>query len=306
MSGELGTVKPNICLYHIMDKNQGLPFNIKYNEYKDDSDRGYFAHMGLVYLFFEVKRSRDQDIFTDPSDDPLPDDKFTVDTWAEDEGSKYRISALGQNTYYAHMIQTRQFRTCVFSLTISRSTARIMRWDRSGVLVTRGFDYKEHPMTLIEFVWRFVKANKEQQGFGLTANSTKSKEGRDSFLNAITFHVQLQLALGPDTPEQVLGDAVNTHYCGGVITRVTVGNSDVWVSRPLWVSHAVVGRCTAGYWGVRCDTNEVVFVKDIWRTDVETVELEGNILSNLRAKGVNHIPTLVGHGDVTFIGTRVF
>jgi hypothetical protein len=289
-----------------MDKGQGLPFNIKYNEYKDDSDRGYFAHMGLVYLFIEVKKNADQDIFTDPSNDLPPDHKFTVNTWAEDEGSKYRISALGQNAYYAHMIQTRQFRTCVFSLTISGSTARIMRWDRSGVIVTRAFDYKAHPMTLIEFVWRFVKANKEQQGFDLTANPTNSKEDRDSFLNAITSHVQLQLALGPDTPNQVLGDAVNRHYCGGVVTRVTAGNCDLWVSRPLWVSHAIVGRCTAGYWGVRCDTNEVVFVKDIWRNDVEAGELEGNILSYLRTKGVNHIPTLVGHGDVTFGGMDMF
>ena len=289
-----------------MDKNQGLPFNIKYNEYKDDSDRGYFAHMGLVYLFIEVKRSRDQDIFTDPSDDPLPDDKFTVDTWAEDEGSKYRISALGQNAYYAHMIQTRQFRTCVFSLTISGSTARIMRWDRSGVLVTSAFDYKANPLTLIEFVWRFAKANKEQQGFDRTANSTKSDEDRRSFVKAITSHVRLQLALGPDTAGEVLGDAVNTHYCGGAVSRVGMESYDVWVSRPLWVSHAIVGRCTAGYWGVRCDTKEVVFLKDVWRTDVETVQSEGAILSYLTERGVSHIPALVGHGDVTFEGMGMF
>ena len=289
-----------------MDENRGLLFNIKYNKDKGVSNRGYFAHMGLVYLFIEVKKNANQDIFIDPSDDSLPDHKFTVDTWANDESSNYRISALGQNAHYAHMIQTRQFRTCVFSLTISGSTARIMRWDRSGVLVTSAFDYKANPLTLIEFVWRFAKANKEQQGFDRTANSTKSDEDRRSFVKAITSHVRLQLALGPDTAGEVLGDAVNTHYCGGVVSRVGMESYDVWVSRPLWVSHAIVGRCTAGYWGVRCDTKEVVFLKDVWRTDVETVQSEGAILSYLTERGVSHIPALVGHGDVTFEGMGMF
>ena len=59
-----------------------------------------------------------------------------------------------------------------------------------------------------------------------------------------------------------------------------------------------LGRCTAGYWGVLCGTREVVFVKDVWRTNAEEVELEGDILKDLREKGVGHIPAVVCHGDV--------
>ena len=51
-----------------------------------------------------------------------------------------------------------------------------------------------------------------------------------------------------------------------------------------------------GYWGVLCDTKEVVFVKDVWRTNVEGVELEGDILSQLKKKEVYQIPTAYAMG----------
>ncbi|KAF9642368.1 hypothetical protein BDM02DRAFT_3072078, partial [Thelephora ganbajun] len=74
------------------------------------------------------------------------------------------------------------------------------------------------------------------------------------------------------------------------------------VSRPLWVSRTVVGRRTVGYWGVLCDTKDVVFMKDVWRTNFKDVDLEGDILQDLEEKGVKHIPTVVCHGDVTTEG----
>ena len=39
-------------------------------------------------------------------------------------------------------------------------------------------------------------------------------------------------------------------------------------------------------------------MKDVWRTNAEEVELEGDILKDLREKGVGHIPAVVCHGDV--------
>jgi len=259
--------------------------------------------MGLVHMFIEVKKKADQDIFIDPPEGLLPPDyKFTVDTWGRGGDPGSRVSALGQNAHYAHMVQTRQFRTSMFSLTISGGTARIMRWDRSGVLVTEAFDYKTNSKILIDFVWRFVKAKPARQGFDPTAIAVGSTADHNSFLAAIMSHVQLQLGLDPETDKKEFDHEVGKHYYHGAITRLTIGDFDIWVSRPLWVSQAVVGRCTAGYWGVRCDTGDVVFVKDVWRTDVEGVELEGDILKDLQKKGVKHIPTMLCHGDATCNG----
>ena len=276
-------------------------FNIK----KTHGDQpSYVARMGLVYLFIEVNRRADQDIFTDPPDDPPSSYKFTVDTWNSEDELKDRISTLEEIAHYVRVVQSRQFRTCVFSLTISGSTARIMRWDSPGVLVTRSFDYKVNPDVLIEFIWRFVNANQDQQGFDSTATAVDSKEHRDSFLRVVRSHVELQLALGPETPEDKLDAEVNRHYDSGVLTRLAIEDRKFWVCRPLWVSRAIVGRCTVAYWGVDCDSKEVVFVKDVWRTNVEGVEMEGDILKRLREKEVGFIPSLVCHGDLTVGGKR--
>ena len=192
--------------------------------------------MGLVYLFIDVKKSVHQDVFTDPPNGSPPNCAFTVDTSSEDEDPQDRISALGQNACYAHLVQTCQFRTCLFSLTISGSTARIMRWDRSGVLVTTAFDYKASPQTLIEFVWRFVRAGKVQQGFDPTVTLIDSDKDRSSFSEAIRFHVQLQLALDPGTKE--LDKAVNEHYSGGLHVCLSATGtsgflSHCWCPTPL-------------------------------------------------------------------------
>ena len=158
---------------------------------------------------YEVEREAGQDIFTDPPSNPLSDHRFAVDTRNPEECLKCRISALCQIAYHAHVVQARQSRTCVFPLTISGSTARIMRWDRSGVLVTQAFDYKSDPKMTIEFVWRFTNADRSQQGFDLTALPVGSEGDRDSFLNSIKSHVCLQLSLDPKVPGNDLNEEVN-------------------------------------------------------------------------------------------------
>jgi len=295
------TVKPDIPLLATRDENRShIVANT--DEHEEDHGGAYsdFARIGLVNLFIEGKSEANPDFFTDPPEGPPPPDyKFTVDTWSKEESLRPRISALGQNAHYAHMVLTRQSRIRVFSLTISGTIARVMCRERSGVLVTEPFDYKANPQILIDFVWRFVKANKLQQGFDPTAVAVDSREDLDSFVAAIRFHAQLQLDLDPETDEEELSHAVDEHYYRGAITRLTIGNYGFWVSRPLWVAPSIVGRCTAGYWGVRCDTKDVAFVKSVWRTDVEDVQLEGDILKDLEDKGVRHIPTVLCHGNVT-------
>ena len=148
----LGDVKPDIGLYNIQDENRGYIVNFhKHAESFGDDAFFYVARMGLVHLFIEVKKDADQDIFIDPPEGPKPPKyKFTVDALSEDGGLRTRISALGQNAHYAQTNQSRQFRTCVFSLSISGSKTRILRWDRSGVLVTEVFNYKADPQRKCE------------------------------------------------------------------------------------------------------------------------------------------------------------
>jgi len=117
-----------------------------------------------------------------------------------------------------------------------------------------------------------------------------------------------QLSMQRDNPGLI--DKVNEHYQEEVITRLLVPSVEregelvqVLVSRPCFTSRSPTGRSTRGYWGVVVKENmqesEVVFVKDVWRSNVEGVEREGDILRRLHEKGVRNIPPLVAHGDVT-------
>ena len=155
----VGTVEPDIGLYNINSAKRGNIIDFHRYEKGFGGDAfSYVVNMGLVYLFIEVKKGVDQDIFIDPPRGPLPpDNRSTVDTRSRSERLKDRISTLGQNAHYAYVVQTHQLRTRVFSLTISGRTVRIVRWDRSGVLVTETFDYKADPGLLVEFLWRFMR-----------------------------------------------------------------------------------------------------------------------------------------------------
>jgi len=65
--GVVGTVKPDICLFTLRDQNQGhFVANFKKHEEGGGGEYLYFPHMGLAYLFIEVKKDVSQDIFTDP------------------------------------------------------------------------------------------------------------------------------------------------------------------------------------------------------------------------------------------------
>lgn len=121
--------------------------------------------MGEILTFIEVKASSDLDPFTDPPDgDTPPGYRFTIGTskeYREDKVARNSVSALGQSTRYTHIIQTRHFRTHVYSISVAGAPARLLRWDRPGVIVTESFNYKSNPKVLIDFVWRFSKVTDE-------------------------------------------------------------------------------------------------------------------------------------------------
>ncbi|KAF8220425.1 hypothetical protein L208DRAFT_1118031, partial [Tricholoma matsutake] len=64
---------------------------------------------------------------------------------------------LGQITAYAAAQLGSQFHTHIYSVLIIKDTARILRWDRSGMLVTKAIKYNES-RHLAEFFHRYSEA----------------------------------------------------------------------------------------------------------------------------------------------------
>ncbi|CAL1696086.1 unnamed protein product [Somion occarium] len=56
---------------------------------------------------------------------------------------------------YATALLSRQHRVFAFSLHFFDRFVRILRWDRSGCIVSEAFNYHEDPDSLAEFFWRY-------------------------------------------------------------------------------------------------------------------------------------------------------
>ena len=114
-----------------------------------------------MQLFVELKLDSTVDPFLDP-DDPLQpkvgDFRFERDT-----SESYKIR--GQLASYAAALTGCQFRVHLFSVLICGEYARFIRWDRSGAIVTRRFDYSKQPHVLADFFWRYSHLNDRQRGY---------------------------------------------------------------------------------------------------------------------------------------------
>ncbi|KAF8634186.1 hypothetical protein AX17_004268 [Amanita inopinata Kibby_2008] len=75
---------------------------------------------------------------------------------------KHGWDMLGQTTEYATAQMAAQFRTYVFLALISPRYARLLRWDRAGVVVTKAFSLKSR--IIAEFYWRYCHASAEMRG----------------------------------------------------------------------------------------------------------------------------------------------
>ncbi|OBZ71157.1 hypothetical protein A0H81_08678 [Grifola frondosa] len=268
------------------------------------SSRRSRADLGYAALFIDVKPDPEQDFFTDPPPDADADalDSHQFILNIDDEDTRQQASrALGQHISYVTEVCARQHRTFCYSISMAGSLARLIRWDRSGAIVTESFDIREHPGHLCEFLWRFSQVSDVERGYDPTVGPAGEGEER-LFREAITTYVKLQL----DVEEDELRQAVREHYKRGAVSaiHVTVKDDDGYhnrrfiVSRPMMSPLWLVGRGTRGYWAVDADSHQVVFLKDTWRYDGEDDDREGNILDGLNDLGVRYVPTVLCHGDV--------
>ncbi|CDO78194.1 hypothetical protein BN946_scf184974.g2 [Trametes cinnabarina] len=81
-------------------------------------------------------------------------DPYDEDTLSGHPYANTKRDALGQIATYASSVFEFQHRTHHFSVVLLGSWARLARWDRSGVIFSSKFDYKQEPAKLARFFWR--------------------------------------------------------------------------------------------------------------------------------------------------------
>ncbi|KAH8093833.1 hypothetical protein DFH11DRAFT_1502834 [Phellopilus nigrolimitatus] len=284
--GKRGSLKPDISAYET-------------SSLKDlrRDDGKIPAHFGYMLLFAEVKAN--YDFFLDPPKGANPKEHSFILDHIRDQTIRDRAKrALGQNVAYAVDICKRQHRSFCFSISVTGSRIRFLRWDRAGVIVSRSFDCLKEPELLSEFVWRFGRATDVQRGFDTTVFPT-SEAQEVLFKSVVTAHVKKELELDGDKLET----AVSRHYQAERVLRVKVyadkhTHRDFLISRPIILPESMASRGTRGYWAVDAKTGKIAFLKDVWRTAVFGMNREGSIIRYLKGKKVRNIPEVLFHGDV--------
>ena len=289
-------MKPHICCY----SSDSLPT-------VHGSDPSSRVELGHAELFIDLKPHPLHDFFVDPPSKVRQDVRHLHEFLQLSKDENYELilnlsRTLGQHVAFVTEILARQFRTFLFSVSMSGSFARILRWDRSGCVATDSFDIREHPDLLCEFLWRFSQTSSAGRGHDPTVQLASS-EDQVLFRDVVTDAVRVQLE-GGDVSVQ---EAVREHYAPGRVYTMDIprlgptGTADATrrylISRPVISPLSFVGRGTRGYWAVDAVNRNIGFLKDTWRFG-SADELEADTLQRLQNLEVRHVPHVAWYGDV--------
>ncbi|KAJ8475424.1 hypothetical protein ONZ45_g15614 [Pleurotus djamor] len=231
---------------------------------------------GITEMDFELKVRR-SDAFNENPGEKLEENLDVLAPMEATTGAETR----GQLAMYASDICSRQHRTHLFMLYFFHPYVRILRWDRSGVIVTERFNYVTDCTPLVHYLYRFTRLDAAARGFDPTvtvASETEAEVAR-----------KLLKRWEPKHPRDVL--------------KVAVPNGNKTEYFLIWGAIAEprspFGRGTRGYPAVqvlpRNKYSKPMFLKEQWRA--ASVGSEVDTLKKLKKAKIKHVPTLICGGD---------
>lgn len=203
-------------------------------------------------------------------DDPFDDnsDNFERDT----EGGK---KTLGQIAVYATAQLARQFRTHVFSILVFPTYARLLRWDRSGVIVSGEIDLL-NTKVIPQFFLRLQRATAPMRGVDKTVKPAKLTPKQETEVRA------------------ALGAAEDT-----VLLEMEVaGRKFITADSVFFGASSPLGRATRCYRAYDLRKKKTYIMKDSWRIYTPSRKPEHEIYQKLWDNGVPHIPKPEVGGDI--------
>lgn len=247
-----------------------FPFKIKpdVSVYPPTIGMNVKTDSSLAEIFIEFKWDTDDDPFALVSD--LQNQSLLRDT-------KAAYDTLGQITSYAAAQLGAQFRTHVFSIFICRDTARLLRWDRSGAIVTETIKYNTSDI-LVDFFSRYAKAPPAMRGKDESVSDPSPVEEDEA---------REALQLGKTVPLVKLSIPIAGGHCSFV------------TSAPEAILYTPPGRATRGFKAYHVSKQEVVFLKDSWRINLQDIQAEGKVYEVLNSAQVGNVPHCIASGDIS-------
>ena len=159
-----------------------------------------------------------------------------------------------------------------------KGKARLIRWDRSGTIVSGSIDYNSGCL-LADFFRRYSAASHEMRGFDKSVSFPTPEEAADARLalslpNTVPL-VKLEVQ-SPDRSQQ-------RYYV---------------VATPVATTYTPPGRGTRGFEAYGITECKRVYLKDTWRLDLPEYMPEGDTYSRLMKAKVRNIPQCLIWGDV--------
>ena len=249
--------------------------------YSDDVDISVNrTQLDKDVLPWEVKPSSAAEPFSDPPENASPDElenhDFETDT---DAGMLTR----GQIATYLTEISARQHRTHTFLVYMTDTNVRFLRADRTGILVSRSFNYRTNSRLLAEFLWRFSHVSDIIRGLDPTVRPASVEE------EALAREHLSQWA-----PQE---------FRSVVVLQVPDGGDERGFREVIaWGSmsdaQSLTGRATRGWPVYDLKAEKVAFLKDSWRSLLEHLEKESCILKELTDAEVRNVPKYICGDDL--------
>ncbi|KAG9317803.1 hypothetical protein JVU11DRAFT_2026 [Chiua virens] len=208
----------------------------------------------------------------------------------------------GQLAHYAGAMHSMQFRNFSFSMLVETQSARFLRWDPSGAIVTAAFNYRAKPKLMAEFLWRFDHLSAQDRGHDPTVRPA-------DLPNDVAARVRETLGIKRnDTAlyRYELPGMVGSGYAYGpklttqnrsLVSRCTRNQPVVWIP----TSDNVVKE---GPWS----QERKIYMKDTWRFLSNSPNIvvmpEHKIYEQLYSHKVPNIPEHVIGGDIDGGKTR--
>lgn len=182
------------------------------------------------------------------------------------------LDTLVQITGYSTAQLGAQYCTHAFSILIVRDEAQIIRWDRSGMIVTEAFMYsKSHH--LADFFHHFSLASLDMCGKDTTV-SLPSPGAASAAQKAFRL------------------DSAASLLC------LKISNQLFIVEAPVTTAYTPPGHATRGSRAWDVANKRLAYMKDTWRIDMDDFDAEGVTYNKLMKSGVKNIAQCLASGDV--------
>jgi len=231
-------------------------------------------------LSWELKPSSAAEPFSDPPENASPE---KLETYIFENDTDAGALTRGQIATYLTEITARQHRTHAFLVFMTDTNARFLRADRTGIVVSRSFNYRTNSRLLVEFLWRFSQVPDVTRGLDPTVRVASVEE--------------------EELAREKLSEWAPDEFRAVVVLQVPDvddkrGFREVIAWGSMSDAHSLTGRATRGWPVYDLKEEKVAFLKDSWRSLLPHLDKESSILKELTDAKVRNVPKYICGDDV--------